>query len=113
MLHHRNRLIRIEIRLSLRIRQPIQTLLGLFILSPPDEPPRAFRRKQDETTEDGRPHQLKVVRELPGHVVCPAELGFNDADADDLAEAPAEVDVGGEVLAEGDGHDFRGVGDGH
>jgi hypothetical protein len=40
-----------------------------------------------------------------------AQHGLQDADANDLAEAPAEVNVGGQVAAQGDGAHLGGVGD--
>lgn len=113
MLHHGNRLIRIEPGRLLVVCQSVQALLGLFIFSTPNEPPRTFRSEENESTEEGRPHQLQVVRQLPGEVVSAAELGLDNSDTDDLTETPAEVDVGGEVLTECHGHDFRGVGDSH
>lgn len=40
------------------------------------------------------------------------KLGLNDADTDDLTQAPAEVDVGGEMATKSNRTDFGGIGDG-
>jgi hypothetical protein len=58
-----------------------------------DEPPRGFGREEYSEEDGDRPHPLEAkgdaVRPLRG-VVCE---GAKDADADDLANEPAEIDI--------------------
>ena len=106
MLHHRNRLISVEVCLPIQARQAKQRALGISDPASPDEPPGRFGCKGNADEERDRPHPLQGVGDAVGPLISAAEHGFDHADADYLAEAPAEVDVGGEVAAEGNGADF-------
>lgn len=112
MHHHGDRLIGIKVGLAVQARQPQQRLLGLVRLSLADQPPRRLGGEEDADAERDGPHPLQGVGDTVGPLVVALEHGAQHADANLLTEAPAEVDVGGEVAAEGDGADLGGVGDG-
>lgn len=109
--HHGHGLVGVKVGLAVQAGQAQQRLLGLLGLAAADQPPGRLGRKVDGDEERQGPHPLQAVRDAVCPLVVALQHGVDDADANLLAEAPAEVDVGGQVAAQGDGAHFRGVRD--
>ena len=110
--HHRDRLIRIELGVFLLGGQAFQRPLGVLGAAPTNQPPGRFGGEHDSNEQRQGPHPLQAVGDPIGPFVVPGQHGSNDSDANQLAEPPAEIDIGGQIPSQGDRTDFRGVGDG-
>lgn len=82
--HHVDGLVHVKIRLSVERRKTEQVLLGLLVAALAHKPPRGFRCEEDANAEGNGPHPLQGI----GHAPCPvrrvANLGLDDADANNL-----------------------------
>ena len=110
--HHGDGLVGVEVGLAVEAGQAQEGALGVLDPALPHQPPRRLGGEEDADEQRDGPHPLQGVGDAVGPLVVALQHGLDDADADELAEAPAEVDVGGEVAAQGDGADLGGVGDG-
>lgn len=112
MHHHSNGFIRIKVGFAVKASQAEQCLLGLLAAALSDEPPWRFRCKEDTNAERQRPHPLQGI----GDTICPfivaSEHGTDNTNTNLLAEAPAEVDIGGQIATEGHRADLGRIGDG-
>lgn len=107
--HHGHGLVGVKVGLAVQAGQAEQRPLGLLSLTPANEPPGRFRGKVDGDEEREGPHPLQTVGNTVGPLVVALQHGKDDANANLLAETPAEVDIGGEVASQRNGADFGGI----
>ncbi len=84
---------------------------GVFVAVLADQPPGALGGEPDANEDGDWPGPLDGKGDAVGPFVCAGLEALEDARGDELAEDPAEVDIGGQVCADGDGADLGGVGD--
>ena len=101
MNHQRHRLL--DFLIGWVLVQPSDRISSISVSPDSDEPPGRFGGK-DASDQDGEwPDPLKPEGESVGPLGIPRENTSEDARGDELANDPAEVDVGTEVRAERDG----------
>lgn len=113
MLHHGNGLVGVEVGFAVQARQAEQRLLCLLHPALPNQPPRRLRSEVNADDERYWPHPLQGVRNsVSPFALAARQHGSNDTNTNQLTHSPACVDVRGEVAAQRDWADFRGVADG-
>ena len=109
MNHHSHGLGGVEFAVA-SAREATEGAFGFLEAAVADEPPGGFGGEENADEERDGPHPLQGE----GDAVAPfggvVEHTSEDAGANELAEDPAEINVGGEVRAESDRGDFSGVG---
>jgi hypothetical protein len=110
--HHGDGLIGSEVDIAVADGETLERSLGLFDAAATDEPPGRFGSKVDSDDERNRPHPLQSKGNLVPELIIAGDHGTENTRGDELAENPAEVDVGSEISAEVGRADLRGVGGG-
>ncbi|KAI6767711.1 hypothetical protein HG530_005720 [Fusarium avenaceum] len=110
--HHGNGLVGVEVAGAVAGGKALERDLGILEATLADEPPRGLGGKVNSDDERDGPHPLKCKGDLVSPHVIASDHGTEDTRGDELAEDPAEVDVGGQVGSEVGRADFRGVGGG-
>lgn len=110
--HHGNGLVGVEVGITVDARETQQGLFGVGQAAVADKPPGRLGTAVDTDEERQWPHPLQSIWNAVSPLIGAIQHGVNHTDTDNLTQAPAEVDVGGEITAEGDRADLGGVGDG-
>lgn len=112
--HHANRLVGVEVEVvaGFLACKSQQCFLGVLDAALADEPPRRLGGEPNTNEKGQGPHPLQTVRDTVGPFVGAVEHVVDDCNAEKLTNAPASVDVSGEVPTETDRADFGGVTDG-
>lgn len=110
--NHGNSVVDIEISFSIKAGEAQETLPGLCNPALTDEPPGRLGSEEDDDYERNRPHPLQSVGNAERPLIVTGKHRLDHTNTDELTETPADVDVGSQVTTQGNGDDFRGVGDG-
>ena len=110
--HHGNRLVSVEVGLSVQASQAKEGFLRVLGPSLSDKPPRRFWRQQNTYEERNRPHPLERIRDSIRPLICAAQHGFDNANTNHLTETPAKVHISRKVTSQCYRTDFRGIGNG-
>ena len=99
MHHHGDGLVGVEICFAIERGEAEEGFLCIFRAAFADEPPGAFWGHEDANEEWNWPHPLQGIGDAVGPLICATQHRFDDADADGLAQTPAEIDVRREVAS--------------
>lgn len=112
MHHHGDSFVGVKVSLAVETGQAKQCLLSILGSTSSDQPPRRFGRKKDANEERQGPHPLESIWNAVRPFIVALEHGVNDAYADLLAKAPAEVNIRRQVPTQSNWTNLRCIGDG-
>ncbi len=99
MNHHRHGLVGVEFDARVPICQAGERFLCVFEAALANEPPGRLGREPDADNQRDRPDPLQGKGDLVAPLVVASEHGAQHARGDELANDPAQVDIGRQVGA--------------
>lgn len=102
MRHHRDSFIGVEVGFTVERGEAQKRFLCVFETTTAHQPPRRFWSEEHSDEERKGPHPLQRIRDAVCPFICAMKHGADDSNGDKLAQAPAHIDVGSQVAAEGD-----------